>query len=180
MKAGPFRAVVLIGPRGAGKSRLLPRVARGLGLRAIDTDAALEVEAGEAVGSLLRRVGEARFRELEASVAGSALRERRAAVALGGGAPTIPSVAEALGAPDLFVVLLLAPWPVLASRIAGSPTDRPPLLGPTPESEVQALLAKRLPLYRSLADLEVDTSVDTEEQCARKIVGALRSRLLAD
>src|SRR5690606_27881571 len=83
--------VVLIGPPGAGKSRIGTTVAKRLGVRLIDTDRVIVKRHGP-ISDIFARDGEPRFRELERAVVHEALRGRLVeegedfVVALGGGA----------------------------------------------------------------------------------------------
>src|SRR5690554_2061110 len=81
--------VVLIGPPGAGKSRIGKSVARELGVRFVDTDRVIVSEHGP-ITRIFEVHGERRFRELERDVVRRALVGDEllepSVVALGGGA----------------------------------------------------------------------------------------------
>lgn len=178
MKPGPFRKLVLIGPRAAGKTTLMPRLGAALGLPTCDTDHALAAAAGATAGELLVQLGEPEFRRREAAVVTAALTSAgTAVVALGGGAVLDASVAAALAAPDLLVVLLIASVAELARRQAAATLLRPALRGLPLPAEVRTLLAERLPRYRQLADLEIDTEAASAEQCTAAIVEAWQLRM---
>src|SRR5262249_10026393 len=103
------RAVVLVGPRAAGKSTVGRLLAERLGFRFADGDDLLAVAAGRPAGEYLAAAGEPAFRRLEAQVTVAALAAADAAVvALGGGAVTIDAVREALRRPELFVAFVHA------------------------------------------------------------------------
>jgi shikimate kinase len=175
VKPGPFRAAVLIGPRGAGKSTLLPRLAAQLGAEGIDTDQRLAEQVGMPAGAWLQARGEAEFRRVEAEVVRRALAVPGAAVvALGGGAVLDEGVATALLAADLLVVLLLAEPATLFARLQRDGTLRPPLSALPADQEVRELLRQRLPRYRSLADLELDTEEFDPERCVAAIATRMR------
>ncbi len=171
--AGP-RAIVLLGPRGAGKTTLAPRLAAALGWTWQDGDALLAEAVGCPAPEFLRRHGEAAFRAREAGITTAALAAARDTVlALGGGAVLLPAVQQALRAPDLLPILLLPDLPTLVRRQAAAP--RPALTTLPLAEEVAALLAERLPLYRSLAAITLDTGAEDPESCVRRIVGRLRA-----
>ena len=81
-------AIVLIGPMGAGKTSIGKRVAKQLGLRFADSDAAV-VRAHGPIDRIFAEYGEPHFRELERAAVAEALRAG-GVVALGGGAVLHP------------------------------------------------------------------------------------------
>lgn len=87
--------VVLIGPPGAGKSTVGARLAQKLGTEFVDTDALVEQTDGRTISDIFVEDGEPAFRRMEADAVARAL-DGVGVVALGGGAPMQPSVAELL------------------------------------------------------------------------------------
>jgi shikimate kinase len=171
----PVRCVALLGPRGAGKSTLAPVLARLLGWPWADGDLLLAARVGVPAGTFLQQEGEERFRRVEEQVTAEALAASEEQVlALGGGAVLLPAVQRGLRLPDVFPVLLLAPVPVLVDRLRSAP--RPALTALPPADEVAELLRVRLPVYRSLARLELDTARERPESCARAIARAIGVR----
>jgi shikimate kinase / 3-dehydroquinate synthase len=131
---------------GAGKTALGREVAVRLDRPFLDLDEAIERRVGP-IPAFFERFGEARFRELEATVLPPLLGSGRPSViALGGGAVTTPVVRHLLRARALTVFLDVdagEAW----SRAAG--TDRP--LAPD-EASFRALYEERRPLYEESAD----------------------------
>ncbi|MCA8957422.1 MAG: shikimate kinase [Planctomycetes bacterium] len=176
MAAGPRRggqrvvSVVLVGPRGAGKSTLAPPLAERLGWDAADTDLQIAERVGRPAWQLLGEAGEAEFRRVETAVVGAALRaNRRRVLALGGGAVLAPSTRRELVDGGHFVVFLCAPVAVLVERqVAGPP--RPRLTERPVAEEVAHLLALRLPLYRAVCDLTLDTFSSNIHTCLASIL----------
>ena len=80
------RNLVLVGPRGAGKTTVGRLVARRLGRPFVDTDDEIGRAAGRPAGRVLAEAGEPAFRALETRVVARALARRGAVIALGGGA----------------------------------------------------------------------------------------------
>lgn len=168
------RAVVLVGPRGAGKTTVGRALARALGWGFCDADEALAERVGEPAGAFLQRAGEAAFRAVEAEVTTALLaRADREVLALGGGAVTTPAIRRALADAGLHVVLLVAPAAVLGARLAASGILRPPLTGLAPDREIEALLAQRMPLYAAVADATVDTGARSVDEVAAALAAAL-------
>ncbi len=121
--------------------------------------------------------GEPAWRRGEVAALDVALGEPPSVIALGGGTPIIPAARALLDAARdagrVRCILLMATPGELAARLDHTPGDRPALTGagreatadlnrasdlsPTPASEVATVLAARLPIYRGLADAEIDT-----------------------
>jgi shikimate kinase len=144
------RTVALIGPMGAGKTSVGRRLARHLGQRFVDTDAAIAVQHG-AIPHLFATVGEGEFREIERTVVQREL-AAGGVVALGGGAVLDPTTREALA--GCTVVLLTVSEDAVSARLADG---RRPLLTEGIASW-RRIAAERAPIYAELADVVVDTS----------------------
>ena len=176
-KPGPFRAVALVGPRAAGKSTVLPLLAELLSWQGVDTDALIGLQAGSSAGLHLARVGEAAFRRCEEQVAAPVLRQAdRMVIALGGGAVLSSLLRGLLCGPGLLTVFLRADPLLLAARMAAQPVLRPPLTALPAAAEVAVLLQQRLPLYRQVADLELDSGALAPAACARQIAMVIDRR----
>jgi shikimate kinase len=146
------RAIVLIGPMGAGKTSIGRRVAKGLGVPFTDTDASIVREHGP-IADIFTTRGEAHFRALERDAVSEAL-ERGGVVSLGGGAVLDEATRRALTAHR--VVLLTVEPAVVAGRIRQS--ARPLLQDEDPLARWAEIYAARRPLYEQLAHVAFDTS----------------------
>lgn len=148
MTGGP--PVVLIGPMGAGKTRIGKRVARILGTGFVDTDKVIAVEHGP-ISEIFATQGEAHFRALERAAVVSALAGDDV-VALGGGAILDDETRADLTSHRVVLVTVTAE--AVAPRIADA---RRPLLrdGLT---DWERIYAARRHLYEQLARFTVDTS----------------------
>lgn len=158
--------VVLIGPMGAGKSRVGSRLASTLGAPFIDTDHRIVARYGP-IDEIFAREGEAYFRVIEREVVAEALREP-AVVALGGGAVLHPETQADLE--SLSVVLLRVDADAVAARLAGG---NRPLLADGGLERWTTILAERVPVYEALADIDLDTS----RRPVARIVADLTGRL---
>jgi shikimate kinase len=147
------RALVLVGPMGAGKTSVGRRVARTMGMSFTDTDKVVVRDHGP-IPELFTRLGEPGFRAIERVAVAESL-DRGGVVALGGGAVLDAGTRAALAAHR--VVLLTVSPRVVASRIAGA--DRPLLNGDEdPVARWQRIYAERQHLYEEVADVTFDTS----------------------
>lgn len=157
---------MLIGPMGAGKSRVGGSLAAALAVPFIDTDQRIVARYGP-IADLFARDGEERFREIEREVVAEALQEP-AVVALGGGAVLHPDTRADLE--DRTVVLLRVDAEAVAPRLAGGSR---PLLAEGGLERWTRILAERAPVYDALADIDLDTS----RRPVARIVADLTGRL---
>lgn len=153
--------VVLIGPMGAGKTRIGKRVARILGTGFVDTDKVIVAEHGP-IAEIFATQGEAHFRALERAAVVRALAGHNV-VALGGGAILDDQTRAELTGHRVVLVTVTAE--AVAARIADG---RRPLLrdGLT---AWERIYAERRHLYEQLARLTVDTSHRPIETLAQEV-----------
>lgn len=163
--ARPGPLLVLIGPPGAGKTRLGKRVARILGAPFIDTDRSIVAVHGP-IADIFTQQGEAHFRAIERIVVAAALGER-AVVSLGGGAILNPDTQAELARQPVALITVSAE--AIALRIAGS--ERPLVSG---ISDWSALVAARRETYERLATMTWDTSSRPIDAIAMEIADWVR------
>lgn len=149
-----MRAIVLIGAPGAGKSTVGALLAERLGVPHIDVDAEIEARTGRLVREIFADEGEAAFRQLERDVTLELL-ERPAVLSLGGGAPMTEEIRDALAGRD---VVWLEVDVHHAVRRIGLDQGRPLLAGGGMRATLIAMLARRAPVYASVARVRVDTN----------------------
>jgi shikimate kinase len=166
----PGRAIVLVGPMGAGKSTVAALLAEQWGLPVRDTDTDIEAAEGRSISDIFVDSGEQHFRALETAAVAEALANHDGVLALGGGAVLDPDTRERLaGHPVVFLRVGLSE----AVKRVGLGVGRPLLLGNV-RSRVKALLDERTPVYESVATLVVDTDGRTPDEVAATITEALR------
>ena len=166
--------VVLIGPPGAGKTSVGSCLAALLGVALRDTDADVELSAGQSVADVFVTAGEAQFRALERGAVATALVEHDGVLSLGGGAP-MDATTRALLAGYISaggaVVFLDVSLTAVVPRV-GLNATRPLLLG-NPRQKWLALMTDRRPIYEDLATLCVLTDEREPGDIAQEIVEAL-------
>lgn len=149
--------IYLSGMMGAGKTTVAQALAKRLGVEAVDLDDRVARAAGSGTaGEALTKLGEPRFRELEAVEARRVIAERAPVVALGGGTVTNEAVRRELLWRGILVRLEARP-PALARRVAAESARRP-LLGDDAEASLGRLLDERRAAYR-----EFHLSLSTEQ-----------------
>lgn len=164
--------VVLIGLPGSGKSTIGRRLAKALDLGLLDTDAAIEKSTGRTIAEIFASDGEAEFRRIEADVVREALATHDGVLSLGGGAVTTAAVREALAGHTVIYLEISAAEGV---RRTGGATVRPLLAGSDRAEKFKALMAERIPLYREVATLRVNTNRRNPGAVVRYIVSRLES-----
>jgi shikimate kinase len=145
---------VLVGMPGSGKSTIGRRLARALDVPLLDTDAKIVETTGRTIADIFVE-GEAEFRRIEADVVRAALAEHDGVVSLGGGAITTPAVREALAG---HVVVYLEITAAEGIRRTSGGTTRPLLAGGDAGERFRELMTQRVPLYRQVATLRINTN----------------------
>jgi len=163
------RAIVFIGPMGAGKTSIGKRVARGLRLPFIDTDRVIVNENGP-IPNIFAEHGEQHFRALERAAVEEAL-ATSAVVSLGGGAVLDSDTRTDLAAHRV-VYLTVSPGTV-ASRIRDA--NRPLVAGDDPVGAWERIFAARRPLYEEVADVTFDTSCGPIANVATAVLDWLKA-----
>ena len=164
----------MIGLRGSGKTTIGRALAERLGCAWSDLDdRALALCDEPTIRAVFEGPGAASWRAAEARALEEALTERPSVLSLGGGAPCVPEILEALNLARrerrARVIWLDASSECLASRIGTHDQARPPLRAHpdgsplTPLEESDQLRSERSDAYRALADRVIDTDAPLEQ-----------------
>ena len=159
--------ITLTGFMGSGKSTVGRIVADALGCPFLDLDELVEKQAGKPVAQVFVDEGESAFRTLEAAVLKKTVNkyaESTVVLALGGGALDNPGSARLILEKSL-CIYLQASADSLRERLADDVVVRPLLAG-----DWEALLARRLPVYESVAAVTLDTDGLTPSEIADEII----------
>ena len=167
--------LILIGPRGSGKTSVAKQLAQRLHLQQITMDTAITGRAGMPIPALVKQYGWDRFRQIESTIAAELATCEDCVIDTGGGVVTRAANIVHLKR-DGLVIFLTADAAILSDRIKKS-ASRPALT--TDKSfteEMSEILAARQPLYEAAADFTVDTSNRTIEQVVDAIIHHIRIR----
>ncbi|MDT5207642.1 MAG: shikimate kinase [Mycobacterium sp.] len=163
---------VLIGLPGSGKSTIGRRLAKALDVSLLDTDAAIEETTGRTIADIFATDGEPEFRRIEEDVIRSALQSHDGVLSLGGGAVTTPGVRDALAG---HMVVYLEISAAEGVRRTGGNTVRPLLAGSDRGEKFRKLMAERVPLYRRVATMRINTNRRNPGAVVRQIVDRLEN-----
>ena len=162
---------VLVGLPGSGKSTIGRRLAKALDVKMLDTDIAIEQQTGRRIADIFATDGEKEFRRIEEEVVRAALAEHDGVLSLGGGAVTSPGVRAALAGHTVVFLEITAAEGV---RRTGGNTVRPLLAGPDRAAKFRELMSQRVPLYRRVATIRVNTNRRNPGAVVRYIVSRLQ------
>jgi shikimate kinase len=163
---------VLMGMPGSGKSTIGRRLAKAMDLTLLDTDIKIVETTGRTIADIFTNDGETEFRRIEEEVVRAALAEHDGIVSLGGGAITSPGVQEALAGHTVVFLEISAAEGI--RRTTGG-TVRPLLAGPDPARKYRDLMSQRVPLYRRVATMRVNTNRRNPGAVVRHIVERLEN-----
>lgn len=161
----------LVGMPGSGKSSVGRGLARRLGLDFADADEEIVARTGVSIATIFELEGEEGFRAREAQVLADLCARTGQVIATGGGAILRADNRERLRQRGV-VVYLHASLDHLRQRTRRD-TRRPLLQTGDPAAVLAALLEKREPLYREVADVVVETGRQSVGKLALEIIAAL-------
>ena len=137
----------------------------------LDIDKYIEKQEGRKIKEIFAEEGEEGFRRIETMTLASLAFEPKSIISCGGGivgSAVNRAIVKALGN----VIYLKVPCDEAIGRIS-DPSTRPMLSGPRP---VREIYDERLPLYRDVADITINTSGKSVGATVQQVIGALRRR----
>ena len=167
-------SIVLIGYRGSGKTSIGKRLADRLWQKCVDTDEMIVAKAGKPIARIFAEDGEGKFREMEAEAVREVAKINDVVIALGGGAPLREENRKIIKEAGHRVIYLKCEPDELLKRIQADPNtpkDRPHLteFGGGIE-EISKVLADREPIYRQMADAELEVTYLSPDEAMVYIV----------
>ena len=171
--AGPGN-VYLVGMMGAGKTTVGRVLARRLKLRFYDSDLEIQRRCGVRIPLIFEIEGEAGFRAREAQVLAELTALDGVVLATGGGAVLAEENRRHLASRGTVVYLHASPEELYA-RVRHD-RNRPLLGSSDPLRRLEALLAERDALYRSIASIVVETGRQSVLALTRQLIGRIEER----
>jgi len=164
-------SVFLIGPMGAGKSTIGRLLSQELKFEFHDSDKVIEERCGADIPWIFDKEGEAGFREREEGVIDELTQMRGIVLSTGGGAVLRPANRQHLASRGTVIYLCTS----VEQQLARTARDRnrPLLQTDDPEAVLRKLFAERDPLYRSIADI----IIETDQRNPRWVIQELKKRL---
>ena len=156
--------IVLCGFMGSGKSTIGNLLSKKMGMAFIDLDAYIEKKENKSVSQIFEESGEEYFRQLERDAVKELAYKKSIILATGGGTLTFQQNVDTLKNANNKIILLDLPVEVISKRLQGD-TKRPLLNRPDKEKVMRELYEKRLPLYRSAADIVVNAANSPMQVC---------------
>ncbi len=151
-----MKNIVLIGMAGCGKSSVGSALAQKLNRDFIDTDEEIKKRVKRTPAEIITADGEKIFRETETAILADCCKLSSHIIATGGGVVTVSENYELIKQNSIVVFI--------NRDIDLLPTDNRPLSQLNGKAE---LFRKRLPLYRSFCDIEVDGNGTVSEVAKR-------------
>ena len=151
---GTKKNIVLCGFMGSGKSTIGKALAETLNMEFVDTDVLIEEKEGMKISQIFEKFGEKHFRELETKVIEKLSQEEGRVIALGGGLAANPDNHKFLKKCGK-IVLLNCEIEETLKRILGDKSRPLTALG---KEDIINRYNGRLPIYKSIADITVDSS----------------------
>ena len=169
-----MKNIVLTGFMGAGKSSVGWRLAKRLGMKAVDTDDVVEKESKMKIHDIFARFGESHFRALERKAVERVSELENHVIITGGGVVLNKDNVLDLRRKGVIVYLHASPE-VIYNRVKDD-TDRPLLQVKEPLKKITELLEYRAQFYKD-NDVEIDTTRLTVEKAASEVVKKVRPLL---
>ncbi len=174
-----MRPLFLVGYMGCGKSTLARKLARRLGVEALDTDSAVEQREGATVADIFRYEGEEHFRQAEREVLEQVIAAGRAAVvSTGGGLPIWRDNMERMNGAGTTVYLRRDAAQIARRLTPYGRQKRPRLRGLSDGELVDFMtrdMAAREPFYAK-ARHTVDCSALSDEELVETIIAELKMK----
>ncbi len=163
--------IFLVGPMGAGKSTVGRQLAKKLKRPFFDSDKEIENRTGVSISWIFEMEGEAGFRKREQKIIDELTQLKDIVLATGGGAVLSETNRRVLRSRG-HVIYLSASVEQLYRRTAKD-KSRPLLQTPDPKQQIRQLLEQRVPLYQSVADIELQTGEQSVTHAVNRIIKQL-------
>ena len=162
----------LVGFRACGKTSVAEAIARQCDVPWLDMDVEIATAANQTIADIFATGGEDAFRDLETEHLSIVAAGPPQVVSLGGGAVLRPENRWLIKESG-DCVWLKANVETIVQRLrkdSATETQRPPLTDLSMVKEVETLLAERSPIYRQVADYQIETDQRSLHEIVTEIV----------
>lgn len=167
--------IVLFGLRCVGKTTVGIRLSDITDRVFFDTDTIIEKRESKSIPDIIAEKGWEYFRTREKEVIKDISKENNAVISLGGGALMEKENVDSLK--DSLFILLKADIQTMRSRMERD-APRPSLTKDNPISEIDGIMAERMPVYEEIADIIIATDGLSVFEVCDKILLELEKRRL--
>lgn len=167
--------IVLFGLRCVGKTTVGLKLSDITDRIFFDTDSIIEKRESKSIPEIIIEKGWDYFRTREKEVIKNVSKENNAVISLGGGALMEKENVDSLK--DSLFILLKADIQTMRSRMEKD-TPRPSLTNDNPASEIDVIMAERMPVYEGIADIIIGTDRLSVHEVCDKILLELEKRRL--
>jgi shikimate kinase len=141
-----------------------------------DTDNIIEKRESKRIPEIITEKGWDYFRTREKEVIRDVSKENNAVISLGGGALMDKENVESLK--NSLFILLKADIQTMRGRMERD-APRPSLTNENPQTEIEVIMAERMPVYEEIADIIIDTdSLSVYEVCDKILLDLEKRRLM--
>lgn len=162
--------IVLFGLRCVGKSTVGIALSDLTDRIFFDTDSIIEKRECKSISEIIAEKGWDYFRAKEKEVIKDVSKENNAVISLGGGALMNKDNVDALE--NSIFILLKADLETMKYRM-GRDNPRPPLTNNNSQSEIDDIMAIRMPVYEKIANLIIDTTKISINEVCDKILSEI-------
>ena len=164
--------LVLVGIMGAGKSSVGKKLSEFLNVGFIDADLEIEKAAGMTIQEIFEKFGEKYFREGEKKVLDRLILKEPQILSTGGGAFLSKNIRKIIKK-NGYSIWLKADINTIWPRVSGK-GNRPLLNGQFPQKELEKLIEKRNPTYKT-ADITIESKSNINHSImVKKIISELK------
>jgi len=169
--------IILIGFMGVGKTEVGRKLAERIGYHFLDTDALIEETEGKKISEIFTENGEKYFRDLETEIIKTLEDYDEFVVSTGGGIVLREENVKALK--EVGPLILLSSTPEVIYTRLKDEEDRPLIKaqaedkGAGKKEKIEKILNERNPIYKNVADYEIETSKMTIMQVVEEIINWL-------
>lgn len=153
--------IILCGFMGCGKTTVGTLLAQKCGMSFIDMDSYIEQSQGKTVSQIFEENGEDFFRDLEHNACIELAKNSNQVIATGGGALTFERNANVLKKSGTIILIDVTVEQIM-HRLQND-TTRPLLMQSDKDKAILNLYQKRLPIYKSVADIVVDGNLPADD-----------------